>query len=46
MLKENEKISSIENLYCLSGAKVEQRIEEMKQRIDEIRMSIETLWTN
>jgi hypothetical protein len=46
MLKEIEEGSSMGNPYCLSGAEVEQRVEDMRERMANIKMSIETLWTN
>jgi hypothetical protein len=46
MLKEIEEQSNVRNPYCLSGTEVQQRIEEMRQGMANIRMSIETLWIN
>jgi hypothetical protein len=46
MLKEIEEESSMGNPYCLSGAEVEQCIEDIRQRMANIKMSIEALWTD
>jgi hypothetical protein len=45
ILKEIEEGSNLGNLYCLSGTEVEQNMTEMRQRMADIRMNIETLWT-
>jgi hypothetical protein len=45
MLKEIEEGGNLANPYRLSGVEVEQHMAEMRQRIADIRMSIETMWT-
>jgi hypothetical protein len=45
MLKEIEETGNLANPYCLSGAEVEQRMAEVRKRMIEIKMSIETVWT-
>jgi hypothetical protein len=45
MLKEIEEESNLGNPYCLSGVEVEQCMVDMRQRMTDIRMDIETLWT-
>jgi hypothetical protein len=45
MLREIEEGSSLGNPYSLPSAEVEQRMVELRQRMRDIRISIETLWT-
>jgi hypothetical protein len=45
MLKEIEETGNLANPYCLSGEKVEQRMAEIRKRMTEIQMNIETVWT-
>jgi hypothetical protein len=45
MLKEIEEGSNLGNPYYLPGAEVEQNMAEMRQRMADIIMNIETLWT-
>jgi hypothetical protein len=45
MLKEIEERSSLGNPYCLPGIEVQQEMAQMRQRMADITMNIETLWT-
>jgi hypothetical protein len=44
MLKEIKETSNIGNPYCVPGREVEQSIAELRQRMADMKTSIEILW--